>query len=81
MNSFPAVQYLYNLGRLIPTSTACVERLFSLMNRLCTPSRNRLSVGTLDALIRLNMEDADLSPRDIQNIIDTFAAKKREIVL
>ncbi|KAH3872870.1 hypothetical protein DPMN_036093 [Dreissena polymorpha] len=79
-NSFPAVNYMFTLSRLIPSATASVERLFSLMNSLCTPSRNKLLVGTLDSLLRLCME-ADLSESDVENVIDIFKKKDRDIAL
>ncbi|KAH3861280.1 hypothetical protein DPMN_024207 [Dreissena polymorpha] len=40
----------------MPSSTASVERLFSLMNNLCTTNRNRLSQDTLTALMMLCRE-------------------------
>ncbi|KAH3714760.1 hypothetical protein DPMN_057460 [Dreissena polymorpha] len=40
----------------MPSSTASVERLFSLMNNLCTTNRNRLSQDTLTALMMLFRE-------------------------
>ena len=41
---------------LIPCSTTAVERSFSLMNDICTNSRNRLSQNSPDAIMRIVKE-------------------------
>lgn len=54
------------LARLIvlPASSAEVERVFSTMNRIKTPVRNRLLTTTLDSLIRISMDGADIATWD-----------------
>nr|XP_022311121.1 uncharacterized protein LOC111116421 [Crassostrea virginica] len=44
--TYPSIFYLLTLAALIPSSTACVECLFSLMNSLCTPIRSTLTSKT-----------------------------------
>ena len=51
--TYPSIFYLLTLAALIPSSTACVERLFSLMNSLCTPIRSTLSQQNLDCMLRI----------------------------
>ena len=73
--SFPAMYFLVYLSQIIPSSTACVERVFSLMNSLCTPSRNRLSQSHLDFLMRIchkKRENYINDPTQVDNIIDRF---------
>ena len=69
--------------RLVPASTASVERAFSLMNSLCTVNRNRLSQGTLESLMLLCREGKrELTREQIEAVIDIFrGVKNREIVL
>ena len=57
------------LGRIstLPGSSAEVEHVFSTMKRIKNPLRNRLSISTLDNLIRISMvgppfEDWDPTP-------------------
>lgn len=71
----------FTLSLLIPSSTAAVERSFSLMNGLCTPLRNRLKTASLDAIMRIcHKGPAEMSENLLQNIVDTFiSAKDRKI--
>ena len=77
-NVFPNLFYLLCLANIIPTTTACVEQIFSLMNSLCTPLRNRLTEGSLDALImRICAEGpVNLTNDNLEQIIDIFKAMK-----
>ncbi|WAR08289.1 hypothetical protein MAR_018247, partial [Mya arenaria] len=78
--SYKAMAYLVDLSCIVPTSTACVERLFSLMNSLCTPSRSSLGQVRLESLIRIVIsETTELSQSDINNIINIFNQSKRDI--
>lgn len=52
-HDYPAMQYLVLLSALIPTSTAVVERVFSLMNSVCTPLRSSLKQQTLEHILRV----------------------------
>ena len=65
------------IENIIPTTTACVERIFSLMNSLCTPLRNRLTEGPLNALMRICAEGpVNLTNDNLEQIIDIYKAMK-----
>lgn len=72
---------LVNLASIIPSSTASVERIFSLMNSLCTPKRNRISQASLDAVMRICLEEEVISQERLNRIIENFKNNgKRSIV-
>lgn len=72
---------LVNLASIIPSSTASVERIFSLMNSLCTPKRNRISQASLDAVMRICLEEEVISQERLNRIIENFKTNgKRSIV-
>lgn len=72
---------LVNLASIIPSSTAGVERIFSLMNSLCTPKRNRISQASLDAVMRICLEEEVISQERLNRIIENFKNNgKRSIV-
>ena len=78
---FPAMTYLLLLSCLIPVSTACVERVFSLMNSLCTPLRVSMKQNTLDSLMKINFEGLQsLSPEQLKGAIDHFKTRKNRIL-
>ncbi|KAH3820832.1 hypothetical protein DPMN_122581 [Dreissena polymorpha] len=54
--TYPCMYQLLLLSRLVTSSTASVERVFSLMNNLCTTNQNRLLQDTLTALMMLCRE-------------------------
>ena len=82
-DTFPCMFKLVLLSRLIPTSTASVERIFSLMNCICTENGNRLGQDTLCALMRICRHGSQsLTPLQVSGITDTFKdMKAREINL
>lgn len=72
---------LVHLASIIPSSTASVERIFSLMNSLCTPKRNRISQASLDAVMRICLEEEVISQERLNRIIENFKTNgKRSIV-
>ncbi|XP_033761513.1 uncharacterized protein LOC117343277 [Pecten maximus] len=74
---YPRMIQLLGIAVLIPCSTASVERGFSLMNSLCTNSRNRLGQGSLDALMRICSEGKEeFSKYDLEKMVDIFKNKK-----
>ncbi|KAH3822979.1 hypothetical protein DPMN_124773 [Dreissena polymorpha] len=77
------MNYMVGLGRIIPSSTASVERIFSTMNSLCTSSRSRMSQSLLDSLTRICTHETDsLDPNQLNSMVDKFRAMKtREISL
>ncbi|XP_060602136.1 uncharacterized protein LOC132755300 [Ruditapes philippinarum] len=78
--TFPVMSYFVLLSSLIPTSTACVERVFSLMNSICTPLRSSMSQETLDNIMRIVHEGAtSLSDNQLERAINHFTSKSRKI--
>lgn len=72
---------LVHLASIIPSKTASVERIFSLMNSLCTPKRNRISQASLDAVMRICLEEEVISQERLNKIIENFKNNgKRSIV-
>lgn len=72
---------LVHLASIIPSSTASVERIFSLMNSLCTPKRNRISQASLDAVMKICLEEEVISQERLNRIIENFKNNgKRSIV-
>lgn len=69
---FPNLMILLNLASIIPSSTAEVERGFSLMNLLCTPLRASMLPNTLDKLLRICLNGQNLTDQDVEVIIDRF---------
>lgn len=65
---------LVHLASIIPSSTASVERIFSLMNSLCTPKRNRISQASLDAVMRICLEEV-VSQERLNRKMDTIKKK------
>jgi hypothetical protein len=51
---YPWLVMLLLIVRLLPIGSADCERMFSLMNRLKTDRRNRLTTEKLDVLMRVN---------------------------
>jgi hypothetical protein len=84
-NAFPIMFYFVGLAKTIPSSTASVERTFSLMNSLCTSSRSRLNQSSLDALMRIcvhNQGHKSLSSQELNDTITQFKnMKTRDLLL
>ena len=57
---YPNLCKLAQICLVLPLSTADCERAFSTMKRVKTPLRNRLNTKTLDSLMRIRIEGADL---------------------
>ena len=62
---------LLELAAICPTTTAEVERGFSLMNLLCTPLRSNMLPKTLEYLTRICLAQ---DPREDEwdDIVETF---------
>ncbi len=54
--AYPLLSDILARIAVLPTSSAQVERLFSVMKRIKTAHRNRLKTETLDCLIRISSE-------------------------
>ena len=79
--AIPSMTYLVLLECLVPVSTACVERVFSLMNSLCTPLTASLKQDTLDSLMKINFEGAQaLSLQQLEKALDYFRTKENRML-
>ena len=77
---FPLLANLASCLLVIPASTADCERGFSALKRIKTSTRNRLSSGTLDDLMIIDLEGKDVSKFDFKAVINAWASiKKRQL--
>lgn len=77
---FPVVFHLYYLAMIIPSSTAVVERGFSLMSNIVSKKRNRLTEKNTDALMCICHTNKDLTDNDLETIVTNFKGlKKRKL--
>ena len=53
---YPTISRFAQIALTLPISNADVERGFSCMNRVKTDLRNRLTVSSLDTLLRISIE-------------------------
>ena len=53
LKNFPNLASLFKISLLIPPSTSNVERVFSVMNLICTPLHSSLSETNLDRFMRI----------------------------
>jgi hypothetical protein len=74
---FPLVFDLYYLAMIIPSSTAVVERSFSLMSGIVTKKRNRLTEQNTDALVRICHANKSLSDEDVESVVCEFKGQKK----
>ena len=58
----------------LPVSNADSERGFSCMNRVKTQLRNRLSVSSLDTLLRISIEGPDISHFDFSSAVTKWSS-------
>ncbi|WAQ95715.1 hypothetical protein MAR_028405, partial [Mya arenaria] len=79
---YPAMGYLMLVGALITTSTVVVERVFSLMNRLCTPLRASMSQKTIEELMRVvSIGEECLTDEQLNEAIAYFGRKKDRMIV
>ncbi|KAH3893012.1 hypothetical protein DPMN_017150 [Dreissena polymorpha] len=78
---YPAMQYLIIVSHLVPTSTAVVERVFSLMTSVCSPLRTSLKQETLENLMRIvNSGQDQLTDAKLDTALAVFRNKKDRMV-
>lgn len=73
---FPLVYKMYYYCMCIPSSTAVVERSFSLMSNILTPKRNRMTQRNLDATMRICSFNHHLNDNDLNELVDMFKGLK-----
>lgn len=65
-NRFPNVLMLVEITLILPLSTACCERGFSVMGKIKSDWRSCLSVEVLDCLMRIRIEGPTVAEFDPQ---------------
>ena len=73
----PLTFHLYYLALISPSSTAVVERSFSLMANIVTKKRSRLTEQNTDAIMRICHANKELSERDLNIILEDFKGQKK----
>ena len=78
---FPEMFKLLNIILVLPVGTASVERSFSQMKQIKTRLRNRLNDANLSRLMRIAIEDPELSAVNFKEVLEVFKKKIRRIPL
>ena len=75
-DSYPTIKQLFQLGQCLPVTSVEDERLFSLLKRIKTDLRNRLSDENLFAIMLCSLSDhGDILPEGIlERVITKFNA-------
>lgn len=72
---FPNVLMLVHILLILPLSTACCERGFSVMGKVKSDWRSCLSVKILDCLMRINIEGPSVAEYDSQHGLQLWWAR------
>lgn len=68
---------MVQMMNIVPTSTAAVERGFSVMNLICTPLRSCLTQNSLQSLMSISIEGPEeLSADMLEELVEEFRLKK-----
>lgn len=73
---FPLVSKLITHALVLPVSTADCERCFSVIKRVKTDLRNRMSTQTLDRLLRIRIEGPDMDEFDFNQAVKDWSSLK-----
>ena len=74
---YPQLSLAAEIFLIAPISTATVEKDFSIMNRILTKLRNRLSVEHADHLMRISIEGEDVLNEEVkEKVIDYWKKVK-----
>jgi hypothetical protein len=73
---FPLVYKVYYYCMCIPSSTAVVERSFSLMSNILTAKRNRMIQWNLDATMRICSFNHVLTDDNLNELVHMFKGFK-----
>ena len=71
---YPILSKFAQIALALPVSNADSERGFSCMNRVKTQLRNRLSVSSLDTLLRISIEGPDISHFDFSSAVTEWSS-------
>ena len=70
---YPVLCKFVQIAITLPVSNADSERGFSCMNKIKTQLHNRLTVSSLDTLLRISIEGSDISQFDFSNAVTKWA--------
>ena len=71
---YPLLSKFAQIALALPVSNADSERGFSGMNRVKTQLRNRLTVSSLDTLLRISIEGPDISQFDFFSAVTKWSS-------
>ena len=71
---YPILSKLAQIALTLPVSNADSECGFSCMNRVKTQLRNRLTVSSLDTLLRISIEGPDISQFDFSSAVTKWSS-------
>ena len=71
---YPILSKFAQIALALPVSNADSERGFSCMNRVKTQLRNRLTVSSLDTLLRISIEGPDISHFDFSSAVTKWSS-------
>ena len=71
---YPILSKFAQIALALPVSKADSERGFSCMNRVKTELRNRLTVSSLDRLLRISIEGPDISQFDFFSAVTKWSS-------
>ena len=78
--SYQSVYHLFSkiasIALTLPVTNADSERGFSCMNRVKTILRNRLTVSSLDILLRISMEGPERTNFDFDRAVTLWSSKR-----
>ena len=73
---YPNLSTLATICQIIPVTTVDCERGFSTMKRIKTRLRSVMKMATLDSLMRISIEGADLEHYDFDRAVNSWGSKK-----
>ena len=73
---YPLFSKFASIALTLPVTNADSERGFSCMNRIKTTLRNRLTVSSLDSLLRISIEGPERTLFDFQRAVTMWSSKR-----
>ena len=80
-NMYPNLSTLATICQILPVTTVDCERGFSTMKRLKTRLCSVMKTVTLDSLMRINIEGADLEHYDFDRAVNSWGSKKNRRII
>jgi hypothetical protein len=75
-NLYPLFSKIASIALTLPVTNADSERGFSVMNRVKTVLRNRLTVSSLDSLLRISIEGPERTYFDFERAVTLWGSKR-----